>query len=51
MGEGGVDEIDKEGGRKEGDVSVVGIICGEEVGSAGEGVRSSKKFAGGVDHL
>ena len=51
MGEGGVDEIDKEGGRKEGDIGVVGIIRGEEVGSAGEGVGSSKKFAGNMDHL
>ena len=51
MGEGGVNEIDKEGWWKEGDVSVVGIICGEEVRLAGEGIGSSKKFAGNMDHL
>ena len=51
VGKGGVDEVDKEGRRKEGDVGVVGIIRGEEVGSAGEGVGSSKQFAGNMDHL
>ena len=51
VGEGGVNEIDKEGWRKEGDVGVVGVIRGEEVRSAGEGVGSSKKFAGNMDHL
>ena len=51
VGEGGVNEIDKEGWRKEGDIGVVGIIRGEEVGSAGEGVGSSKKFARNMDHL
>ena len=51
MGEGGVDKVNKEGRWKEGDVGVVGIIRGEEVGSAGEGVGSSKEFAGDMDHL
>ena len=51
MGEGGVNEVDKKGWRKEGDIGVVGIIRGEEVGSAGEGVGSSKKFAGNMDHF
>ena len=51
VGEGGVNKIDKEGWWKEGDVGVVGILCGEEVGSAGEGVGASKKFSGDMDHL
>ena len=51
MGEGGVNEIDEEGRRKESDVSVVGIVRGEEVGSAREGVRASKEFSGDMDHL
>ena len=51
MGEGGVDEINKERWRKEGNVGVVGIIRREEVRSAGEGVGSSKKFTGDMDHL
>ena len=49
VGEGGVDEVDKEGRREEGDVSVVGVICGEEVGTVREGVRSGKEFSGDVD--
>ena len=51
MGEGSVNEVDKKGWRKEGDIGVVGIIHGEEVGSAGEGVGSSKKFARNMDHF
>ena len=51
MGEGGVYEVDEEGRREEGDVGVVGAVCGEEIGAAGEGVGSSKEFAGDMDHL
>ena len=51
VGEGGVDEIDKEGWWKEGDIGVVGVICGEEVGSAGKGVGSGKKFARNMDQF
>ena len=51
VGEGGVDKIDKERRRKEGDVGVVGIIRGEEVRAAGEGVGASEKFAGYMDHF
>ena len=51
VGEGGVDEINKEGRRKEGDIGVVGIIGGEEVGSAREGIGTSEEFAGYMDHL
>ena len=51
MGEGGVDKVDKEGRWKEGDIGVVGIIRREEVRLAGEGIGSSKEFAGDMDHL
>ena len=40
MGEGGIDEVNKERRWEEGDVDVIRIICREEVGSAGEGVRA-----------
>ena len=51
VGEGGVDEVNKKGWWEEGDVGVVGVIRGEEVGSAGEGIGTSKKFAGDMDHF
>ena len=51
MGEGGVDKVDKERWREEGNVSVIRVISGEEVGSAGEGVRTSKEFSGNMDHF
>ena len=51
MGEGGVDEVYKEGRWEEGDVGVVGVILREEVGSAGEGIGTSKEFAGDMDHF
>ena len=51
MGEGSVDEIDKERWWKEGDIGVVRIICGEKVGSAGEGIRSGEEFARDMDHF
>ena len=51
VGEGGVDKIYEEGWWEEGDIGVVGIIRREEVGSAGEGVGSSKEFAGNMDHF
>ena len=46
VGEGSVDEIDKEGRREESDVGVVGIVRGEEVRAAREGVGASEKFPG-----
>ena len=38
----------RDGGRR---VNVIRIIGGEEVGSAREGVGSSKRFSGDVDHF
>ena len=51
LGEGGVNEVDEKGWREEGDVGVVGVVCGEEVGLAGEGIGTRKKFAGDMDHF
>ena len=51
VGEGGVNQVNKEGRWEEGDVSVVGVVRGEEVGSAREGIGTSKKFAGDMDHF
>ena len=51
VGEGGINKVYKEGRGEEGDVGVVGVVSGEEVGSAGEGVGASQEFAGNVDHF
>ena len=51
VGEGSVNQVDKEGQREEGDVSVVGVFLGEEVGSTREGIGASKKFTGDMDHF
>ena len=51
VGEGGVDEVDEEGRSKEGDIGVVGVIRGEEVRSAGEGIGASKKFSRDMNHF
>ena len=51
VGEGGVYEVDEEGWWEEGNVGVVRIVGGEEVGTAGKGIGSSKEFAGDMDHL
>ena len=51
MGEGGVNQVNKEGRREEGDVGVVGVVRGEEVRSAGEGIGTSEKFTGDMDHF
>ena len=51
VGEGSVDKIDKERWREEGDVGVVGVISGEEVRSAGEGIGTSQEFARDMDHF
>ena len=51
VGEGGVNQVDKEGRWEEGDVSVVRIVRGEEVGSAREGIGTSKKFTRDMDHF
>ena len=51
VGEGGVNEVDKEGQWEEGDIGIVRVIRGEEVGAAGEGVGTSKKLSGDVDHF
>ena len=49
--EGGVDEVDEQGQREEGDVGVVEVIRREEVGPAGEGIGASKKLSGDMDHF
>ena len=49
--EGGVDKVHKEGWREEGDIGVIGVIGGEKVGSAGEGIGTSQEFAGNMDHF
>ena len=51
VGEGGVDEVDNQGRREEGDVGVIRIIGRKEVGSARESVGSGKEFSGDMDHL
>ena len=51
MREGGVDEVNEEGWREEGDVGVVKVVRGEEVRTAGKGVGSSKELSGDVDHF
>ena len=51
MREGSVNQVDKKGRWEESDVGVVRVIHGEEVRSAGKGVRASKKLSGHVDHL
>ena len=48
VGEGSVDKIDKERWR---DVGVVGVISGEEVRSAGEGIGTSQELARDMDHF
>ena len=49
--EGSVDEVNEKGRQEEGDVGVVRVIRGEEVGPAGEGIGASKEFAGDMDHF
>ena len=49
--EGGVNHVDKEGRWEESDVGVVGVVQGEEVGTAGKGVRAGEEFAGDMDHF
>ena len=51
VGEGSVNEVNEEGRREKGDVSVVGVIGGEEVGPAGEGIGASQEFARNMDHF
>ena len=51
VGEGGVDKVNEEGRWKEGDIGVVGVVRGEEVGSAREGIGASEEFAGDMDHF
>ena len=51
VGEGSVNQVDKERWREEGDVSVVGVILGKEVGSTREGIGASKKFTRDMDHF
>ena len=51
VGEGSVNQVNKEGRWKEGDISVVRVIRGEEVRTAGKGVGSSKELSGDVDHF
>jgi len=49
FGEGGVDDVDKEGGRKEGYSFIVEVQGGKEVEMAGEGVGASQEFPRDVD--
>ena len=49
--EGGINEIDEKRRGKEGHSCVVIISGREEIRSSGEGIRSSKEFAGDMDHL
>ena len=51
VGEGSVNEVDEQGRREEGDVGVVGVISGEEVRSAGEGIGTSQELARNMDHF
>ena len=51
VGEGDVNNIDKEGWRKESNVIVVIVRVGKEVGTAREGIRAGKEFPGDVDHF
>ena len=51
MREGGVDEVNEKGRREEGDVGVVGVIRGEKIRAAGEGIGSGKELSGDVDHF
>ena len=49
--EGGVDDADKEGWRKEGDSFIVKVGRGEEIGTTGECVGSCKEFSGDMNHF
>ena len=51
MRKGGIDEVNKKGQWEEGDIGVVRVIHGEEVGAAGEGVGAGEELSGYVDHL
>ena len=51
VGEGGVDEVDEEGRREEGDIGVARVIGGEEVRMAGKGIGPGEEFSGYVDHF
>ena len=45
FGEGGINEVDKEGVWEEGDVLIVRVCGGNMIGAAREGVRSAKVFS------
>ena len=51
MGEGNVDEVHEEGRWEKSNIGVVGVFCRKKVGLAGEGVRTSKKLSGYMDHF
>ena len=51
VGEGDVNNIDKEGWRKESNSIIVVVRVGREVGTAREGVRTGKEFSRDVDHF
>ena len=51
VGEGGVNQVNKEGWWQEGDIGIVRVISGEKIRVAGEGVGTSKEFAGDMDHF
>ena len=51
MGEGNVDNIDKERQGKESDPIVVVIGVGKEVRTAREGIRASEELSQDMDHF
>ena len=51
VGEGDVNDIDKERWRKESNSIIVVIGVGEKVGTAREGIRAGEEFPGDVDHF
>ena len=49
--EGGVDEVNEKGWWEEGYVSVVRVVCREEIRTTGKSIGSSKELSGDMDHL
>ena len=50
MGQGDIDDVDKEGQGEESDSVVIVVGMGQEVRAAGEGIRARKEFSRDVDH-
>ena len=51
VGEGHINNIDKEGWRKESNSIIVIVGVGKEVRTAKEGIRAGKEFAWDMDHF